>query len=83
MKKSILNYLATFEQDCVPKGWHTAQQVANRVGRSKRTVIDMFAVLRKHKQLQERKFRIITNSGLKPVHHYKFTAKGNKAFGLD
>ena len=83
MKKSVLNYLATFEQDCVPKGWYRSEQVAHSIGRSTRTVTEMLKLLRKHNQLEERKFRVMTRSGLKPVVHYKFTRKGNEAFGLD
>jgi Mn-dependent DtxR family transcriptional regulator len=83
MKKSILNYLATFEQDCVPKGWYRSEQVANSIGRTPRTVTEMVKRLRKHNQVEERKFRVMTRGGLKPVVHYKFTKEGQKVFGLD
>ena len=83
MKKSITNYLATFEQDCVPKGWYRSEQIADKIGRSIRTVTEMLRLLRKHNQIEERKFRIMTREKLMPIVHYKFTKKGAKVFGLD
>jgi hypothetical protein len=79
---AVSTFLATFESEVVPQGWHTVRQLEPHLGVRDRQAANIAQRFVKHKQAEVRTFRILVGSMIRPVPHYRFTPAAEKALGL-
>ena len=82
IQQAVASYLATFEADTVPAGWHTLKALSKAYGTGHRNVALIMSRLKKHGQVEVRDFKCMTGHGIQRIPHYKLSPAAAKAFGL-
>jgi hypothetical protein len=79
---AISEFMATFESDVVPNGWLTTYELGDKLGVKDRQAYNIAVRFMKAGHADKKTFRIKVGCFIRPVPHYKFSKKAERAMGL-